>query len=79
MVEMCWQCSVLPVVTVGTDGSAGAGDCESRLVVEVRFRLGCGTTRRTLQGRSEYVLLVGWKSCGGGRVSSFNVEGKCPK
>lgn len=79
MVEMCWQWSALPVVMVGTDGSAGAGDCESQLMVEVQFHLGYGTSRKTLQGRNEYVLVMGWKSCGGGRVSSFNVEGKCPK
>lgn len=79
MVEMCWQCSALPVVTVGSAGSAGAGDRESRVMAQVWFHLSYGTSRKALQGRSEYVLVMGWKSCGGGRVSSFSVKGKCPK
>lgn len=79
MVEMCWQCSALPVVVVGTAGSAGAGDCESRLVLEVQFHLGYGTLRKTLQGRSDCVLVMGWKSCGGGRVSYFSAKGRCLK
>lgn len=47
----------LPVVLVGTDRIAGAADCESQTEVEVGFCLGCGTLRKTLEGRSRNVLL----------------------
>lgn len=65
------EVSVLAGLSVeGCYGSAGAGDCESQLLLEVWFHLDCGTLRH-FQGGAKDVLFVRRKNCRGGRVSCY--------